>query len=393
MDKFEKLNEFTEGNLSEEQESSLFAELSSDSSLRMELKQLLSVNATVNLNRNNFKVPPVLKASVFSNIGLPLETPGLELPVANGLKSTLSKYKTLISSFVSSAASIIGLLLFLNYTGNIGDGEIKTITKIEKVPVYIESNAEQTNVSDLATKNIEPKIIYLKSEPIIKYIQRENSENLYALHNIKRDNMYSSLPISLANKSNNDNIIQGNNTSKFVPTGNYITDNNSIQTNRSEKSKFTLEWKGAMNWNDPVETVSSAKYSKLTNNSLALSYNLYNNFSFGADIREENFYQEFNFKLDGERVNVKQLPQYTTYSGFARVRFLNSDLFKNFVQISAGANNNGLVYRGMYGIEFTPYEKFGLVFGMEYSSMLFKFDNVGFNANKFSLNYGLIYNF
>lgn len=403
MDKFQLLHEFTEGNLSEEAEKNLFTQLSSDSSLRAELKQLMSVNATISLNRNNFHVPKEMKNNVFSTLGLPITQTGNALPPKSiGFFTSLFSNNSFFYSVLSSVASVVGVLLFLNFTGNLGEGQTKIITEYKDKPVYIEQNlADRSNLKkEESQNNSNPTIIYREAKPIIKYVYKSLPQTTNS-GIFSNDLTFSHIP----NFDFNNNFkIYKTNSSNQTPTSNSIynntpnTDNeiygNNVEPENNELSKFTLEWKGAMNWNNPLETVSAAKYSKFTNNSLALSYNFTNKFSLGADLRAENFYQEFYFINDnGDQVNVKQLPQYTTYSGFARYRILNFDMLKNFVQISAGANTNGMVYRGMYGIEFTPYDKFGLVFGLEYSSMMFNYKNNNFNTGKFSLNYGLKYNF
>jgi len=402
MDKFELLHEFTEGNLSEEAEKNLFSQLSSDSSLRAELKQLMSINATISLNRNSFHVPKDMKSNVFSSLGLPLSQTGHSLPPkSSGFFASLFSNNTLIYSVLSSVASVIGVLLFLNFTGNLGESQTKIITEYKDKPVYIEKKSTKNlkNNNENSQNNSTPTIVYKDAKPIIKYVYKSTPQRINNTI-FSNDLTFSHIP-NIDFESNftiSKNYSQKKSTPSNSIYNNSSSENevyrNDIDSENNQLSKFTLEWKGAMNWNNPLETVSAAKYSKFTNNSIALSYNFTNKFSLGADLRAENFYQEFYFINDsGDKVNVKQLPQYNTYSAFARYRILNYDMFKNFVQLSAGANTNGIVYRGMFGIEFTPYDKFGLVFGLEYSSMMFNYQNNNFNTGKFSLNYGLKYNF
>ena len=80
MSKFDKLNEFLEGELQSSEEQSLFNDLASDDKLRGEFKNLLAISSVVKNNRKAFAKNDNTKKAVFASLGL-------SIPVADAVST------------------------------------------------------------------------------------------------------------------------------------------------------------------------------------------------------------------------------------------------------------------------------------------------------------------
>src|SRR6056297_3745691 len=78
MSKFDKLNEFLEGELPSSEEQSLFNDIASDGKLRGEFKNLLAISAAVKNNKKAFAKNDKTKKAVFASLGL-------SIPVADAV--------------------------------------------------------------------------------------------------------------------------------------------------------------------------------------------------------------------------------------------------------------------------------------------------------------------
>jgi hypothetical protein len=171
---------------------------------------------------------------------------------------------------------------------------------------------------------------------------------------------------------------------------NTLTNNNSI----SPKAGFNFEWRGFESWHIPDATVTSQAKVSFNNNLIALMYDCNDWLSVGVDFRQENFYLEFTGYDQNEVFNrYFLLSNNSSFGASARFYPMNYGDFKTVVQVSAGLNELGYIGRSMLGFEYSLIDNISMVGGAEYSLFNYSHQNVRFNSQKVSLNYGIKFSF
>jgi hypothetical protein len=152
---------------------------------------------------------------------------------------------------------------------------------------------------------------------------------------------------------------------------------------------LSVEFRGSSYWNLPYTYIQPDKYMNFKNTSLAVFYNLADDFKIGAEVRQETFYQQFEDSV----FLYEQQPNF--FTGGLSFRYMPFDFgkFYPFIQGTIGYNSAGLVARPMVGFEFRPYPDINFMLGFEYSYLYYKQGNRNFGANKLGLNYGMSYCF
>jgi hypothetical protein len=390
MSRFENINNLLEGSLTDLQEKSLFAELASDSSYRTELRTLLSINQSLNENKNLFTNDDSNKTAVLSKLGLGSSNPWYSF------LNTKASY-----SVISSIATILLMTIFFINNGN------------EKEQKILSANSN----SDIHKETIELQLL-----PEINYVENiiNNVKNDDAISNyhIKSKNFIQQPTYNLSKQTadytiseNKNNLVQVNKSLYQYKSNKLGSKDRILNISRidldSQKNEFptnelnndfkdwSIEWNGSESIHFPKERITPSEFALFHNNSLSLLYKFNDKISFGASVRQETFYLTFSgFGNDGIARYYEQQPNLTTFSGLFRYNIFNLNNSKyfdvrTFTEIQVGANSLGPVGRFGLGLEISPIENITFIVSGNYNHLRYWHQNQGFKSEKFSLNYGV----
>lgn len=253
-------------------------------------------------------------------------------------------------------------------------------------------NQLENTIVDL--QNREAKNLELIENNAKENKARENTTFDLNLNNSKSNllvNKIEPIPNSqIQNKTDDENSPKMNIPNTNIPKVNPFNSNNSI----ASKAGFNFEWRGFESWHIPDATVTSQTKAPFNNNLIALTYDCNDWLSVGVDFRQENFYLEFTGYDQNEVFNRYFLmTNSSSFGASARLYPLNYGDFKTMVQVSAGMNELGYIGRTMLGFEYTLIDNISMVGGAEYSLFNYSHQNVRFNSQKVSLNYGIKFSF
>ncbi len=447
MSKFDKLNEFLEGELPSSEEQSLFNDIALDEKLRGEFKNLLAISAAVKNNKKAFVKNDKTKKAVFASLGL-------SVPVADAVTTAVGSAgagaaigygaKSLFTIGALSAVATAMVMWFMMEP----DGDIikqNTISNEFTQPnLVIELPEENTAVSksDYAvvssrsvdesnTDSEDYKALYFselennrsmertlaqykgtisrQAEEISGYkndiallnseiVDLRQSYNEQSKRNLadmtalesdlisEMDNLHTEISSQSELISNYENQLKAMNTSAIN------SDNMEIipMVSNHNNSKWSAEWRGSQTFEITDVNYSSGDVSQFNNNAIAVMYNFNNGFSFGTELRQETFQLEFNGDdQNGINYNYTQEPNFTSLSVFGRQRFDMSQTLDPFAQLTLGGNKIGIVGRAMGGVVYSPYDYLNLTFGLEYNYMSYQYQGVRFGSGKVGVNYGV----
>ncbi|MFP4545170.1 MAG: anti-sigma factor family protein [Candidatus Kapaibacterium sp.] len=429
MNYFEKLHEYLDGTLDKAGEEELFAALLSDAALREDFRQLLSINNALDSNRALFDVPESAGKNIFGALGIENNPGAGSAPVKSS-----SKKQNFLSALAGAAAMLIILLLLDWPLG--GNDSYSAADKSEnqnpESAVTQNENSEQSSndnfgnefiSSDIAEGNDRDDNDRFAGQAFSNDAENANGSSLderqggrrQFVSAEKRDNstdagtLYDSeisysdrYSLNKNDKDISDRFVQPSpifprysdpveREIRVIPvTG--ISEGGMTGYFNSEK-KFLLELKGSQYWMIPEATIAPAEIAGFHNFSGGIYYKLNPNLHIGAELRQESYYQVFN-GLDeaGDYYEYRQQPNFTTYSGVLRYK-AGTGKIEPVLQAALGGNKVGMVGRALAGLEYSPYKNISFVAGLEYSHMLYKYQNEIFNSSKFGLNYGIIFGF
>jgi hypothetical protein len=160
---------------------------------------------------------------------------------------------------------------------------------------------------------------------------------------------------------------------------------------RSIDSKFRFEFKNTPSWFFNQPKLQPYEISKFNNLQISLFYPVSRGLLLGVDFRQETYYVEYDgYNSKGQLATVLQHPNFSTFSLSLRYNpFDISKKIKAFGQLTFGANTYGPIAREMVGIEYYPFENVYILLSSELNQMHFKHEQNWYDANKFSINYGL----
>ena len=401
MDYTKLIHDFMDGSLEGTQEEQLFYQFSSNDELRAELKQQIAIREAIRNDSRAYTPAANSTVGVFAALGF---NPPSTVTVPNssiakgGVSGFLTKYKQGITGGVISAVATTALILLLlnpfgsTYT-NMSDSEKPSMVQSQVIPDNVpkvesfSNDAQKQQVRYITKIRYIDVPRYINKEPV-NNVQESTSSITSAEESNNLDLTSSNLGTSLSPRldmSNNTNGFSdlgvGTSTNKF---------NNLILP--GEQIGLSLELRGSQYWNYQTETINPFKYSKFNNSAIALYYNLSDNFAFGGEVRQENFFQKYN-SIKGDST-FQQQPNFTTFGLNLRYTLpFEFWGFAPFIQANAGVNNAGYTGRGMVGFKYSPYRDITFVVGGETSWLFYHHQNKQFNSGKFGLNYGISFNF
>ena len=418
---------FAEGELASEHESSLFAGLASDSSLRAEFKKLMILNAGIKENSSLFKKDEKTKKAVFTTLGLTIPTgigaglAGSSLSSgATGVSAALISMKTaIITAVLSAIGAGVFVYFFMGNSDSNNTGNNFGKQETTAVSTFDEAKPEEDSMNDDNKNSLvnseEANKIGKKAETVIKYVYVpiEKAEN----HNVQNDNITDNISEQRNKYDDEANDFMNKpvrfSGPVFIRKADYsqapfssmqenelyyskidMTDFKSLfYDNDEEIFRMSVEWRGIENQMFGNSQMENAQYPNFNNNMIAVIWGLSDDFHFGLELRSETFHLQFNGIENGIRYNYEQQPDFITFSGLFRYKFNYFNSWAPFAQVNFGGNQIGFVGRTTIGIDYSLLNNFSIIAGLEYSNMFYQFKGVGFNSNRIGLTYGVSYKF
>ena len=419
MNNAELIQDYLDGLLPPEQESQLFSELASSDALRAELKQEIAVREAIRGDAAAFSPSVGSTLNIFSSLGFapPPAAVVAPLPVAKPfLTNLLMNFKQGIISMLSTA--FVGVLVYFsvlqpadnakiieNNIVNGGNGSRVTNTAQNSqsdIPVSsshtIESNsaAKEPAVRVITKTVFKPYYVYVEdttgNSPTLDVAKAQAEKDANQLIAALAEKPTEPTHISRGCADLRQEFSFAKPRYGFVSPTDYQF---SAPTSDRKPLGFQLEWNGSTMWNNPDATIDPSSYARFNNNSVALYYELSDNWIVGAGLRQETFFQDF-YGTDsvGRAFRYEQQPNLTTYGLSLRYR---SDIYWGFcsllTQATFGLNTAGPVARGTFGTEISISRSFSFVAGLEYSALFYQHQNKNFNSSKFGFIYGLNFKF
>ncbi len=388
----EQFIDFLEGKFNSEQEIEFSEKLALDYEFRARFKKYLNLTSALKGSSVYFTPSAESKNAVFSALGFTSGITAIPVPEAKPIPKPKSFFKgRFFTGMMTSIITIVVMLLLQKPWGmNAGSNQILVNNSGNKNLAPAQENVNSLQVEPnqkISSNQIRKKIPQL----ITSINEKESPKNdlvsasdelknvLLSTSNFQIEDLSSSL---LKHSSNNNNSELNPSFDKRYDTIFFV---------RSYDSKFRFEFKNSPSWFTSYPRIQPFQMNNFNNLSVSLYYPIYKTVLLGADYRQETFYVIYNGKdIKGQNMTFYQQPNLSTVG--VSLRYSPFDLgnnFKPFGQIFLGGNIIGLISREMLGVEYYPYENVYFLLGGELNQFFFRHGSTWFNANKFSLNYGI----
>lgn len=419
MEKELLIHEFLDGTLKSEKEAELFSLLASSEEAKIEFKKQLAVKTTIKGDTAAFTAPASSAVSIFSELGISSALGAGAIAGASqagGFSKFWAAYQQGVITFLGTALSAVIIYFTLDF--GFGGDSSQEITKSEpqKIIEYKDKIIEQfVFTNDPEKLSGDEKQNAINSQNRFNALQNE----IYSLRNQNNE-----LQKKLSNYLNSDQFVEIDSKEgieeqkSFLKIGSsdYAVNNSinlNIQTNFAAQpinspdfnfqqsrslQRFVLPYNleiTSMNDFFLDQTNNQLTGNNFDNLRLELSMNVNGNWSFGLDLRNENFYQKYNYIIDGQPYILEQNPNFYVYSGLIKYSpdFVKGEILgidqEPFAQITLGAGTPGPVGRLMIGTKFDVFNGLYLKTGLEYSYLNYTQDNLNYQSDKISLQLGI----
>jgi hypothetical protein len=413
MNNFELINEFLDGTLDSSEEEQLFSSLSSDSDLRLELKQQMAIKSAVRSDLAAFTPKTASTLKIFSELGLVLPAPAPVIVPTFGTQ-VLSFLKTnagyIYTGLLSAAAAfVVAFLLFDVSSNNLqNNGQAKIIeNKSTQIPVIsnladdnfdsksLSKNNSNDDINQKSNSLDKPKVIYkyIYVKDTTENINQEiadNSENI----NKNISDISDSRIVNNFDNSNKLMFLNSNSTSRVFPLQESMTRFVFPESGVSSDNNLALELRGSSYQSESLSQLSNGNLS-LLNTGITAYYKFDDELKIGIDYRRESFFQRFSGKENGNFYIFEQQPNFETVSLAAKYNpeYLKISNLSPFAFTSVGANASGPVVRAMIGTDIYFSSSIYMNFGFDYNLLLYSQNNTRFVSSKTGIHIGAGYNF
>lgn len=388
----DKISEFLDGELSQEESKELFEYLAYHPELQEELRQYIVLK---NLFHKELIEPPKsTKIHLYSKLNL--QRSAIFLSFLLTLGSELRKF---IFSPAFGAA-IIGIALFTfsyfaNQKENYPQHQIsKSITKLA------EHNENKNNIT---TPETDLKINY----PIVKsanvQLQKHNENSSEPKIQYNNQDFNSSIE---NNQRIQNNTIAINQNIKNVDNSQFSSKNNLNFNKQNISNVALLSDYEISNFIERISLTINKSNSKSTINtnleplsnpllndySISVGYLFDKKNSVGIEFGQENYSQKYSGNIDGKFADVTQVFTAQWYGVAYQYNFgeINSLFDLNpFSRFVVGGTSIGPIIKGILGVSYQANEKLTIQTGFEYSNLFYKFDNNWFFSDKYGIFYGV----
>jgi hypothetical protein len=409
MENTNLLLDFLDGTLDSAKEDQLFSELNSNEAMRGELKQYVAMDKAFNTKLSTMAPSAKSTIGVFGALGIALPTAAAaataSTTAATAIKagSMLGKYsQAIFSGIMATALTTTAFLIFFgnsifnNGNSNNIAGNAQSVQQAPQPPISNNVPVVSSTSND-SKPIIRTKIVYV---PVEKQ-EIEKKEIDEAPVEVVKETIAETRPeITMLSKSSIE-------PSRMIVTDKIRSDNRSyssfppsvtFQPNLKDLSIYeplglSIEFNGAQYWQLKTVPIAQSSIPKFYNSGLALFYKVSDNLSFGMDIRNEHYYQQFEGTDDlGDKYMYRQYPNYLSYTGGVKWSFFNYKAFTAFSKLMAGATKTGMVGRGTLGLQYSPQPQYTFTVGLEGSFLRYTHQNNAFYSPKIGLNYGVLFN-
>lgn len=376
-----KIIEFTEGLLGKDEEINLLNEMAINENLRMQFKSILSFESETRNAAKSFTPSIDLRKSVFAGAGF-ADMSNISKPISSISKSAGSNFSRFASVAAASVlSSFITILFFVNFneSENKADNLFADKVKSEQnitVPNLLEpiheANIKLQNSKPILNEKIAQNISTVVKTPQI--IEINNSKEI------------SIVPIlSYSDKTNNLNE-----KSNYKSIAADITENEFLEILKN----FSIEFSGIDNLFFNEQNVFSANIPPFINKNVSINYNINDYLYTGISFRNENFYIKYqSIDKENKKFNFEQQPSLNSYNLHIGIKKNIINLAVPFAKISIGATNIGPVVRAESGLGILLSKNIEIFGSAGLDRIFYKHQNNPFNSSKWSINYGLKYNF
>lgn len=417
MNYSELLNSYIDEGINAKDEDFLFSELAENPSLRNELKQLIDIEKAANKDFAAFIPPVESTAGIFSALGISTTAAVVSAANVSNLSFWTKYGSMLLTNFVSIIVTgIISYFLWnsISDKNNFNahsknshnsqeqfiknEPDNKFVHSTNGIPVV--NNSEtivKTNISktDLENKkNFEKSTANFTDEINFNdVLNKETEETLISSNSFIQNDELKKINREIFVSSNEyASIIEKNifnSSMEKIP----VTDFQlfPLHFNLFEKNDLSVVMSGSETWSLKKETVERSSSPFMKNGNLLLLYNINKKLSFGVDIRQEFFFQDYTGS--DEKGNLYLFEQNTNYPaiGFVgKYNIFENNYLKPFAQVYLGGNKVGQIGRLLLGLELLPLSDYGFVIGVEGSTLRYFHEKNVFYSNKIGAYYGII---
>lgn len=396
MNELNNIMEYLDGELNPTEERALFLSLAENDSLRSQMRQLYSVNYSLNSNRNYFAPSAQATMGVFGSLGLSGKYLGLNAASGHGaagwVSANLLNKSALFGALIAFLMSAAGYFILDRPIW--GDANMSTGQHIANTVLNIPAIQNNSNSGKGKTAN---SINAKEPEQVIKYIYLTKTEDRIQpqvsftkteLPERPTEPNPEHKPIGTKEFASKPDEIPEKTVSVPHATAIYTLPDNI--TEKKADYNIEIEYRGAFYRNLPAEIIEPDRQAHFDNSSITFLYNISDEFSIGADLRQERFYQIFDGKTsDGMPAKYIQQPNFTTMNLLARYSPGEYLGLKPFLQAETGYARSGWINRAAAGLGFKIADPLEFVLIGEYSHFLFNNSNKLFTSEKIGFLYGI----
>ncbi|MDQ1264929.1 MAG: hypothetical protein QG635_79 [Bacteroidota bacterium] len=406
MNNSELIQDFMDGALSVEEENNLLFMLAHDEDVRAEFKRSLAIENSLRKDADSLSPSAMTTVSLYGALGFAAPAGALDAISSrpSPLRRLYNKYYQAFYASIVSIAVTASLLLFFDlqkfFELNHSDRNISTTNKTKAntiIPaVSGMENYESAHVNT-SVKNLNSTV---KRNSINSKYQNRDYAGLQqyfngyageeAQHSIDSPGLSDdhtspakldlSLPVRLIGTEHKPISVYLSKIEKEIPL--------------SEKMGVSLQVSGNYDWAVPSASLQRSDSKPYNNSSIALYYNIGNNLEIGAEVRREFFFQRYTgLSANGRMTEYEQYPNFLSYGITGKYKFTDFLGLDAFVQPAFAFNSAGIIFRTMAGVELFPSIDYRIYLAPELC--LFAYQHLGnpFAAYKFSINYGVAFNF
>lgn len=408
-DEYEILLEFLDGNLTIEEEQSLFYKLSVNDDLRQKLKDLMSIEQTVSANPSFYAPTLVSTNAIFNKLGFTPPQVTYNTSYVSFFSTFFSYLKKMHVVLPTLGAIILSSILYNTLENNKFTAEAENdelASGSSKREIRFESNVPLTEqyLSD-DSKDLNSNREFSETFKNTRKNSPGNANTLVG--DTTSPNQFVDKISDFENRievSYNQNVIANadifNSTyyqSDFRISENFtLIENNhpSMVMDRNILSKFYIEVVNNHFVHNDKVAVEPSKNSGIKDLSIALNYIINNTMSVGIFALEETFYQKFD-GIDefGREVIYEQQPLLRSYGVQLLYNVNVSESFAFRPKVLAAHNEGGFVAGLGITTSYNIYGGISFEFGVDLRRLFFWHQNENFGSTKYGINYGITYKF
>lgn len=433
------IHDYIDGALNKNEQDLLFAELFQNAELRNEFNQQLKLHTISQKDMAMISTPVSATNAIFTKLGYSIPSGASVYGQGTAAAGTskfapfllfLKKYTGNVFTAVLSAgltALILYFILDFGSGNNINSGDLGLNTTqnqsvqqsdIPNISSGELSNLQQVQMSDGQNILNQKQLEDLINGAIANYMNQFQTQyqTLYAsinnsaeglklisdkLDNYSNDRNITYWPMSYLMLS--DDLRRMDNTNNQNPvtlskTPSSTPDVVSIEPQGpySSDSRISMSIRGFSNSPNLKLNVPSGSNPWFNNMALGANYNIGKGHSFGVELGQENFPQEFTRTLWGEDLKYKQNPLLFWYGAsykYSMHNFIIPEILYPYIQVFGGATTVGPIGRAQIGLNYKPDSKVTLNLGIEASSLWYNVQGTVYDSKKLGLTYGLSINY